>query len=90
MKRVGKHRSKGKTLIHCGSGNRVAAWAAIHFFRDHGYSQESSLALAKKIGLEDADLMEKVTKYTTKGDSSSDSSEDSEEDDDDEDEDDEE
>ena len=79
-RRVGKHRSKGKTLIHCSSGERVATWAGIHFFRDHKYSQDAALVIAKKIGLTKPELTKTLTDYTSKNAEEAPSQEDSEED----------
>ncbi len=46
-----KHRQKGKTLVHCSSGNRVAIWLGGHFSRDHGDSKEEAFKRAQDMGL---------------------------------------
>ena len=60
---VKKHRKKGKVLIHCASGNRVGVWLGGHFHKDHGFSKEESLALAKKLGLTQEQAIANVKKY---------------------------
>ena len=60
---VKAHRKKGKTLIHCGSGNRVGYWAGAHFYLDHGYSKEDSLDMAQKMGMTSPRLMTKLKTF---------------------------
>lgn len=48
---VVKHRQKGKTLVHCSSGNRVGIWLGAHFNRDHGDSKEEAYERAESFGL---------------------------------------
>lgn len=48
---VVKHRQKGKTLVHCSTGNRVGIWLGAHFNRDHGDSKEKAYERAQKLGL---------------------------------------
>lgn len=63
---VMNHRDKGKTLIHCGSGNRVAYWAGAHFYLDHKYSKEKSLKLAKEMGLTSEKFQQKLLEFIEK------------------------
>jgi protein tyrosine phosphatase (PTP) superfamily phosphohydrolase (DUF442 family) len=46
-----EQRQKGKTLVHCSSGNRVAIWLGGHFSRDHGDSKEEAYERAQEMGL---------------------------------------
>lgn len=46
-----KSANSGKILLHCSSGNRVAAWLGSHFYRDHKISLEKSVAYAKQAGI---------------------------------------
>jgi len=62
-KAVMTHRKKGKTLIHCGSGNRVAYWVGAHFYLDHNYSAKDSIDMAKKMGLTSSGLETKLEKF---------------------------
>lgn len=61
--KVVKHRKDGKVLIHCSSGNRVAIWLGAHFKKDHGFSNEKSLELAKELGLTKEDAEGKLRSY---------------------------
>lgn len=63
---VKKHRKEGKTLIHCSTGNRVGAWLAAHFHKDHKMSKEESLETAKKMGLTKEKAIKKVEHYFLK------------------------
>jgi uncharacterized protein (TIGR01244 family) len=56
-------RGKGKVLVHCSSGNRVAMWLGGHFHKDHGFSKKESLELAKKLGLNKQSAIERVETY---------------------------
>ncbi len=60
---VKAHRAKGKTLVHCSSGNRAALWAGAHFYLDHQYSKEKSIDLAKKMGMTHPKLEEKLSSF---------------------------
>jgi protein tyrosine phosphatase (PTP) superfamily phosphohydrolase (DUF442 family) len=60
---VMKHRKEGKILIHCSSGNRVAIWLGGHFKKDHKFSNEKSLMLAKELGLNNSTAEEKLKAY---------------------------
>ena len=62
-KAVLKYRKKGKTLIHCGSGNRVAYWVGAHFYLDHKYSGPDAVAMAEKMGLTSSGLKRKLKKF---------------------------
>lgn len=61
--KVVAHRSEGKTLIHCSSGQRVALWTGGHFYKDHGYSEEQVLEMTEKMGLEKPMLKVKLENY---------------------------
>ncbi|MCF8473902.1 MAG: hypothetical protein K9G26_04325 [Emcibacter sp.] len=44
--------NKGKKiLLHCSSGNRVAAWFGAHLGRDMDYDTEAAVTLAKQAGM---------------------------------------
>ena len=60
---VKKHRKRGKTLIHCGSGTRVAVWLGGHFHKDHKLSKTESIDLAKKLGLPDGKAEKMLRDY---------------------------
>jgi uncharacterized protein (TIGR01244 family) len=64
--KVRAFQNKGKTLVHCSSGQRAALWAGGHFYKDHGYSKDQVERMTKKMGLEKPALKEKLTEYTTK------------------------
>ena len=61
-----KNRKLGKTLVHCGSGNRAAYWAGGHFFKDHKFSKEESMSVAKSLGLTSSKLTDKLEDYLSK------------------------
>lgn len=50
-KAVSGGKSKGRVLVHCASGGRVGLWAGAHFKKDHGYSEEQAMKVAKGIGM---------------------------------------
>jgi len=60
---VMKHRKDGKLLIHCSAGDRVGVWLAGHFYKDHKFSQDKSLEMAKKLGLNNPQAITKVRNY---------------------------
>ena len=62
-KAVVKHRKKGKTLVHCGSGNRAALWVGGHFHKDHKYDKEASIEMAQKMGMTSEKMLEKLKVY---------------------------
>ena len=45
-------------FFHCGSGNRVGGALIPYFMRDHGMEEDDAVALAMRVGLRGADLME--------------------------------
>jgi protein tyrosine phosphatase (PTP) superfamily phosphohydrolase (DUF442 family) len=45
-------------FFHCGSGNRVGGALIPYFMRDHGMEEDDAVALAMRIGLRGAELME--------------------------------
>jgi protein tyrosine phosphatase (PTP) superfamily phosphohydrolase (DUF442 family) len=63
---VVEHRKKGKVLIHCSSGSRAAMWAGAHFYKDHKYNKEKSIATANKLGLSNKGLTKKIERYFSK------------------------
>lgn len=63
---VVRNRKNGKVLVHCGSGNRVALWLGAHFNKDHGYSKEQSIEVAKKLGMTSEKVEKKLVKYLEK------------------------
>ena len=58
-----KHRKEGKTLIHCGSGGRVALWLGGHFFRDHKFSKKEAMRLAQDLGLSSPAHQKNLKRY---------------------------
>ena len=61
--KVKKHRKAGKILIHCSSGNRAGLWAGGHFRKDHKYSKEKSIAIAKEFGITKPEILSKLQAY---------------------------
>ena len=54
LRKVGKivkNHSPDKVLVHCGSGNRVAAWLVQHLVYDHVQPLDQSVEIAQKIYL---------------------------------------
>ncbi len=50
-------------LLHCSSGNRAAAWLAIHLIEAHKLSGEDAIAVAQKAGLTSDDMVQRVETY---------------------------
>lgn len=50
-------------LLHCSSGNRAAAWLAVHLVEDHGTSQQLAIDVAREAGLTYEPLVERVQTY---------------------------
>lgn len=48
----------GPILFHCGSGNRVGGALIPYFMRDQGMEEDDAIALAMRIGLRGADLLQ--------------------------------
>lgn len=61
--KVVKHRKEGKVLLHCGSGNRVALWIGAHFKKDHGFTSEQAIEIAKKLGMTSERVEAKLNHY---------------------------
>ncbi len=59
---VGENDDKG-ILIHCASGNRAAAWLAIHLAEQEGMDPAEALAIGRKAGLTKDALAANVTRY---------------------------
>ena len=62
-KAIVKNRKSGKTLIHCGSGKRVAVWVGGHFYKDHGTSKEDAIQIPEKVGLGNGAFKKALDKY---------------------------
>ncbi len=60
MEQVLKAHRGQKVLVHCASGNRVAAWFATHLANEDGVPADESLAIARKVGLTNPSLDERV------------------------------
>ena len=59
-----KHHKKGeKVLVHCGSGQRAAAWFGTHFRISHKSSPDKALSVAEKYGLKKHALKKKLKAY---------------------------
>ncbi len=50
-------------LLHCGSGNRAAAWLATYLTQIKGAEREQALATAKAAGLTSSGLTQRVEHY---------------------------
>lgn len=61
--KVKKHMKDGKVLIHCSSGNRVGIWVGAHFMKDHGYSKDEAMKVAKDAGLNQPNAEKKLQLY---------------------------
>ena len=59
---VGQH-SDEKLLLHCSSGNRAAAWLAVHLANDHGMTTEQSVVLARQAGLTKPQMETRVRNF---------------------------
>ncbi|MGE0761904.1 MAG: sulfur transferase domain-containing protein [Bdellovibrionales bacterium] len=56
--------SKGASiLLHCETGNRAAAWLAIHLVTQDKMKPKEALSIAEEVGLRSADLKTKVGTY---------------------------
>jgi protein tyrosine phosphatase (PTP) superfamily phosphohydrolase (DUF442 family) len=51
-------------LFHCASGNRVGGALIPYFMKDHGMEEDDAVALAMRVGLRGAELMEWGLDYT--------------------------
>jgi protein tyrosine phosphatase (PTP) superfamily phosphohydrolase (DUF442 family) len=63
---VVKNRKKGKVLVHCSSGNRAALFVGGHFLKDHNYSKENAMKIAKEYGLKKEKAQQKLQSYLDK------------------------
>ncbi len=50
--------SAAPVFFHCGSGNRVGGALIPYFMRDHGMEEDDAVALAMRVGLRGADLLQ--------------------------------
>jgi len=57
------HRKKGKTLIHCLTGQRAAFWAGAHFYQDHNQSADEALQTAHDLGLNNPHLVKTLKNF---------------------------
>jgi protein tyrosine phosphatase (PTP) superfamily phosphohydrolase (DUF442 family) len=64
--KIKKHLKSGKVLVHCSSGNRVGIWIGAHFLKDHNYSKEKSMDIAKELGLSKKMAQDKLQSYLDK------------------------
>ena len=60
---VVRERKGQKILMHCSSGNRVAAWYAIHLIDKQNMKDDEALAVARKNGLTRAGMEKRVHTY---------------------------
>ncbi len=65
--KVVENRKEGKVLIHCSSGNRVGLWLGAHLKKDHQFSDEKSLTLAKELGINRDHVEERLKSYLKTG-----------------------
>lgn len=61
-----KHHADKKILMHCSSGNRAAAWLAIHLVEQHNAETNEALAVANKAGITKEGIRDKVRSYISK------------------------
>lgn len=61
--KIKKHLKNGKVLVHCSSGNRVGVWIGAHFLKDHAYSKEKAMDVAKELGLNKKKAQQKLQSY---------------------------
>jgi protein tyrosine phosphatase (PTP) superfamily phosphohydrolase (DUF442 family) len=59
---VKQHKDE-KILLHCSSGNRASAWLAIHLVKDHEFSTDNAISLAKQTGLTSPVIEVRVNQY---------------------------
>ena len=50
-------------MLHCGSGNRAAAWLAVYLSEVHGMATEEAIQVARENGLTNKGLEDKVRTY---------------------------
>lgn len=51
------------SLVHCSSGNRAAAWLAVHLVSEHEMSLDEALAVGRRAGITKDPIAAKVTAY---------------------------
>lgn len=56
----------GPVLFHCGSGNRVGGALIPYFMKDHGMEEDDAVALAMRVGLRGAELLQWGLDYTSR------------------------
>lgn len=52
-----------KIMVHCGSGNRAAAWLAVYLSEEEGMAPDEAIAVARENGLTNKGLEDKVRTY---------------------------
>ncbi len=67
ISRLAQQHGDQKILLHCSSGNRAAAWLAVHLANDHGMTVEQSIALAQQAGLTKPNMETRVRNYLSNG-----------------------
>ena len=63
LESVLRERANKKILMHCSSGNRVAAWYAIHLVQQKNMAHDDALAVARKNGLIKDSMVVRVQTY---------------------------
>ena len=58
-----RERPNKKILMHCSSGNRVAAWYAIHLVQQKNMAHDDALAIARRNGLTRNSMIARVRTY---------------------------
>ena len=49
--------------LHCSSGNRAAAWLAVHLVQDHNMAVDQALARAREVGITKPEVEARVRTY---------------------------
>jgi protein tyrosine phosphatase (PTP) superfamily phosphohydrolase (DUF442 family) len=63
LENVLRERPNMKILMHCSSGNRVAAWYAIHLVQQKNMARDDALAIARRNGLTKDSMIARVQTY---------------------------
>ncbi|MCF8057730.1 MAG: hypothetical protein K9K67_00425 [Bacteriovoracaceae bacterium] len=58
-----ENRKKGKTLVHCSSGNRVGIWVGAHFSKDHSQTPAKAFETAEENGLDKESAKKALRNY---------------------------
>ncbi|MGI9265357.1 MAG: hypothetical protein ACR2QU_10525, partial [Gammaproteobacteria bacterium] len=62
-----RERPNKKILMHCSSGNRVAAWYAIHLVQVEDMERDNALDIARRNGLTRKGMEQRVHTYLDGG-----------------------